>query len=364
MKKSRQMISLFMILFLWGGLALFSWVKPADRFSDSERRALTQRPKLQIQSVLAGSYISELEQYSLDQFPLRNAFRTLKAVSEFYLFQKSDNNKIYISDGYAAKMEYPMNEASIENAVKKMNDLYERYIEKNGGRVYLSIVPDKGYFLAEQTGHLSLDYEQLFGQVKEGMAFAEYVDITGALELNDYYRTDAHWKQENLAETAKLLGEAMGVSLSGRYQEISVERPFYGVYYGQSALPLKSDRIRYLTDQVLEECMVYNIETQETMGLYDLEKLESRDMYEVYLSGASPLLVIENPGAAKKELVVFRDSFASSLIPLLAEGYSKITLADTRYMQPSAVGEYVDFAGADVLFLYSTTIWNNSSTLR
>ena len=35
-----------------------------------------------------------------------------------------------------------------------------------------------------------------------------------------------------------------------------------------------------------------------------------------------------------RELVVFRDSFASSFVPLLVEGYDKITLIDTRYISP------------------------------
>ena len=33
-----------------------------------------------------------------------------------------------------------------------------------------------------------------------------------------------------------------------------------------------------------------------------------------------------------KELIIFRDSFASSLTPLLIKYYSKITLIDNRYI--------------------------------
>lgn len=290
---------------------------------------------------------------------------TLKSVSEFYLFGKSDNNAIYISDGYAAKIEYPLNKKSVESAVEKLNAIYETYAKDCAENIYVSVVPDKGYFMAEQTGHPALDYEVLFEIVKNGMPYAEYIDVASVLELSDYYKTDAHWKQERIMDVAEVFADQMGITISGAYEAVTVERPFYGVYYGQSALPLKNDTIRYLTNDALNECTVYNMETQETTGIYNLAKLESRDMYEVYLSGASPLLVIDNPNAAdKKELIVLRDSFASSLVPLLAEGYSKITLVDTRYMPSALIGDYVDFTDADVLFLYSTTLLNNSQTLR
>ena len=65
-----------------------------------------------------------------------------------------------------------------------------------------------------------------------------------------------------------------------------------------------------------------------------------------------------------KELVVFRDSFGSSLIPLLVDEYSKITVIDIRYVQSNVLGQFVDFHGQDTLFLYSTVVLNNSMSLR
>ena len=64
-------------------------------------------------------------------------------------------------------------------------------------------------------------------------------------------------------------------------------------------------------------------------------------------------------------LVVFRDSFGSSLIPLLAEGYGTVYAVDIRYIASDALQRVVSFPqGADVLFLYSTTVLHNSITLK
>ena len=96
-----------------------------------------------------------------------------------------------------------------------------------------------------------------------------------------------------------------------------------------------------------------------------MSKLDSKDLYDVFLSGASALKIIENPDAPEgKELIVFRDSFGSSIIPLLVRDYSRVTLIDIRYISPELLGQFVDFSGKDVLMLYSTLLLNNSSTLK
>ena len=96
-----------------------------------------------------------------------------------------------------------------------------------------------------------------------------------------------------------------------------------------------------------------------------MEKAEGMDPYEMFLSGTSALQVIENPQITQeKELLVFRDSFGSSLIPLLVEEYSKITVIDIRYVQSNMLGNFIDCQGQDTLFLYSTVVLNNSMSLR
>ena len=140
---------------------------------------------------------------------------------------------------------------------------------------------------------------------------------------------------------------------------------FYGVYFGQSALNLPGEELHYLTNDILDHCIVYNYENNKTTGIYDLEKSGGNDPYELFLSGPVSLLKIENPNAeTKKELIIFRDSFGSSIAPLLAEGYSTVTLIDIRYIQSDFLSNFVDFTGKDVLFLYSTVVLNNSETLK
>ena len=96
-----------------------------------------------------------------------------------------------------------------------------------------------------------------------------------------------------------------------------------------------------------------------------MTKLDALDRYDVFLSGAVSILKIANPKGEKgKELILFRDSFTSSLAPLLVPGYSKVTLIDTRYIPPQSVGNFVTFDNQDVIFIYGAGIVNNSSSLK
>ena len=85
----------------------------------------------------------------------------------------------------------------------------------------------------------------------------------------------------------------------------------------------------------------------------------------MFLSGGAAVLEIRNPaGQVDKELIVFRESFGSSMVPLLVNDYETVWVLDTRYVNPAMLGRFVEFKSQDVLFLYSALILNSSSALR
>ena len=347
------------------GFLVWSLLKPDDTVSQSERRKLTQKPELTAASILNGKFMTEFESYTLDQFPLRDGFRRLKAAVLLDVLREKDNNGIYLTEGYAAKLEYPLNEASVQHAAERFQYIYETYLAGTEVKIYEAVIPDKGAFLARQNGYPSLDYSAFSALLQKNMPYAEAIDLMPVLSLNSYYHTDLHWRQEAIVPVASQLAEAMGVKLSEKYDTVTADTPFYGVYYGQSALPLAPDTLCYLTNKTLGSCTVYDYETGGTEPVYDLSALTEGDPYSMFLSGSKSLLTITNPGAdTDRELVIFRDSFASSLAPLLTEAYAKITLVDIRYVQPERLGRWLTFDSQDVLFLYSVSVLNHSETLK
>lgn len=367
MKKIIYNIGMILLVAVWVGLALFAWMKPAGESSEAERRPLAQSPAVNADTVLSGSFMEDFESYTLDQFPLREDFRQLKALFRYNLLGQRDNNGIYIVDGYAAQLEYPLNTQSLDYGLGKIQSVYEKYLKDTDCSVYCAVIPDKGYYLAEANGYPAMDYAALFAAVKNSLPDATHVTLTDCLKLDDYYRTDTHWRQEKLLSAAQKLSDAMGVTQpqAGNYTQTALERPFYGVYYGQAALPMEPETMYIMESDLLADCQVYNYETGKYAAVYDMDKLQSKDLYEIYLSGPRSLLRIENPNAATdKELVVFRDSFGSSMVPLLLQDYKTVTLVDIRYINSWQLENCITFSGQDVLFLYSTLVLNNGTTLK
>lgn len=362
--KRKDIIMCVTFVFLLAGGFLACLFLPKDTYSASERRMLSPMPKLTAEGISSGRFMSDFEAYAADAFPFRDAFRSIKAQMAFHVFVRQDNNGIYVTDGTLATLEYPMNEESLTRAAERFRYICEKYLTEEN-KVYLSIIPDKNCFLAKESGHPSMDYADFEKKMAEKADFAEYIPISDLLARDDYYKTDTHWRQEKIADVADRLARAMGTTLSQDYEIHTLEQDFYGVYYGQAALPLAPDRLQYMTGEAIDACSVYDWQNKRQISVYDMEKAAGRDPYEMFLSGPLSLITIDNPDArTDKRLVMFRDSFGSSIAPLLVSGYAQITLVDIRYIQPELLEQFIDFDSCDVLFLYSTLVLNHSDTIK
>ena len=367
MHKKIRTVGAVALVVIWAALTGLAWFSPAKGMSEAERRPLAQFPTVNGDTLLSGKFMTGFEDYAVDQFPGRDAFRTLKSLFHNYVMRQKDNNGIYIADGYAVKLEYPLQEESVAHALGRFNRVYEKYLKNTDSRIYSAVIPDKGYYLAEANGYLAPDYSKLFALVQQQMPWATHVDITDCLKAEDYYFTDTHWRQEHLLPTAEKLAAAMGVPVQNEdaYTKTELSRPFYGVYYGQAALPMDPEPLYILESDLLTQCKVFDFETQTYTPVYNMEKLGGKDLYEVFLSGPKSLLRIENPNAGTdRELIIFRDSFGSSLAPLLVQDYKTVTLVDIRYVSYELLDRYLEFDGQDVLFLYSTLVLNSGTTIK
>ena len=340
-------------------------ITPPNDISSSERRKLAQFPNLTMDSLLNTEFMDEFEDYVLDQFVARDELRSLKSFVLFNLFNQKDNHNIYIVDGVVSRFE-TMREESFLSAVRKFEKLKDDYL--SGTNVYFSLVPDKNYYLAEQNGYPAFDYEFIRDTVA-GLDGITHIDLFDSLSIEDYYRTDLHWDQSRLEPVVKALGSEMGFSVDWSQLTANSLSPFYGAFYGQSALNLRPDSITYMTSAAIDSAQVLRLDEKTlefvSANMYNTNAINGIDAYDLFLEGAVPLITISNPDAARnRELIVFRDSFGSSLAPLLTSAYSKITLIDLRYFASPLLDEYVDFTpDSDVLFLYSPQILNKSDTL-
>ncbi|MDR0248225.1 MAG: hypothetical protein LBI44_00960 [Oscillospiraceae bacterium] len=347
-------------------------IKPSDELSFSERRRLAQFPELSAGTIFSAEFMRGFDDYAADQMVYRNEWRRLKAAFDLGVFRKHDNNAIFVSGGMVFKTEYPLRESSVRRLCGIINYCDERFL--SGQNVYYTLVPDKNYYLGDGD-RLVMDYEALADLTREHLRDnIRYIDLFGALSLDCYYLTDSHWKQEKLGGVTAALSEGLGVDIPFDASDYAAKRyyPFYGVYYGQAALNVEPDEIIYLVNDVTENATVTSLEKPgKLFAVYDEAALEGMDSYNLFMLGPAAAVTVKNPaGENGRGLVIFRDSYASSLTPLLLEGYDTVTLIDLRYIRPDLlanaeiVGEYADFTDKDILFMFSATVFNNSDSVK
>ena len=316
--KLKNIIISISFIFILVGFMIANILLQDKYISYEERRKLAQYPKLTIDKLIKGEYFQGVEEYFLDQFPLRQDFRKIKSYINTKIFKQKDNNDIYIIDDSIFKMEYKLNENSIYSSAILYNKIASTYFKDSN--IYYTIVPDKNYFVSSDKGYLSLDYKKLVDIMNKNVKNMKYINIINDLNISDYYNTDLHWRQENLLLVANNILNSMKNNVSHDKYTTKEFNSFYGSYYGQSATNISPDKLVYLNNSIIESCKVYDYEKQEYIKVYNDENFNNVDPYDVYLGGAKPLLSVENPNnKSGKELYIFRDSFGSSLAPLPKE---------------------------------------------
>jgi len=229
--------------------------------------------------------------------------------------------------------------------------------------IYYSIVPDKSIFAEKYLPGFSLETAEniLFDVLGKD----RYISLSDHMGAYSYYRTDLHWDQSMILGIADHLLFKMGAgSATDGFTEERLGE-FRGVYAGQYALPVAPDVMTYLDITGIEVSYLHERSLEFEPGpVYDVLRFSGVDPYDLFLRGPQPLIVIENKNTPERELYLFRDSFGSSLAPLLTGAYSRITVIDLRYIHLSVLEQFIDLKpGSDVLFIYGSQIFNNPTVL-
>jgi len=368
--EAKSIIMTILFALILGGFFILARVIAPPEVSQSERRPLEKMPEFTLNTVISGEFMAGFEKYAADSFPFREEFRAVKAHSVFNIFFMSDKSGLYIgktSEGelLAGKFE-PINHESMTEAAKKIRKVAESIKSEADVNIYYSVIPDKSIYMKQN--YPGFDPDEANAILSAELGNLAFIDLVPALTLDMFYRTDVHWDQPHIGAAVTALTNTMGATASSDF-ETNIAGEFSGVYTGQLAMHIKNDLVAYSTNDILKNAEV-RILDERTLefkpgNMYDMEGFESNDPYNFFLGGPQPLIEIVNPAAEnERTLYIFRDSFGSSIAPLLVPSYAKVTLIDLRYLDSRLLSEFVEFEdGDDILFLYSSQILNSSSVL-
>ena len=358
----REKLVALVFVVMIGGFLFLSFATPDPLLLKSERRAPSKLPPITLETVASGEFMDKFNNYAADSFPFRESFRSFSSLLVFGVYMQSDKNGLYLDANGAGAFRAIYTEsinqliAKVETVAASLGDV----------KAYYAYIPDKSIYSIRW--HPGFDPALVELALADSVSMDElvFINLAEVLNADSFYRTDLHWKQEELDGVMNVLGSAMGFEsdMSGYSEEYAGK--LEGVYSGQLALSIGMDDIYFRSSAFLKAAYLNERTNELEPGpVYDHNKLFGIDAYDFFLCGAQPLIILENTNAeTERELYLFRDSFSSSLAPLLATGYSKVVLIDLRYIDIRTLGEYVNFKlGSDALFLYSSLVMSNPDIL-
>ncbi len=337
--------------------------------SEIENRELNQIPALTLSSVMDGSYADKVEDWQTDQFIGRNVLRNMNTFLSWLGGNREENDVYYGKNGQLLEKIVSADAESLQSTVDTLNAFAAAYPDVRYG---MMLVPDAGTILSSSYPAFAETKDQRgdFGTVKNLLSQQYlWVDALAAMDTHAeeklYYKTDHHWTSLGAYYGYQEVCSTLGLQ-SASFTANQVSSSFNGVLSSTSGYCLgEKETIEIYTPEPDVSVLVTNIEDgTQTASLYDKDKLKTKDQYAVFLGGNYPVLDIKTTTENDEVLLLFKDSFANSLVPFLAANYKEIVMVDPRYYNGDIQEIMLTCGISDVLFLYSGNTFSSDQNLQ
>lgn len=348
--------------------AILNVITPSKEFSERENRYLSQFPKFSLETLVNGKFIEDVDEYIADQFVAKDFWVYLKGATEKSIGKKENNNVYFGEEDYLFEKYTGVNSEIIDKNLKGINE----FIEKYNIKTTLSVVPNSSEIYPEYLPYfIQSSQEDLFtyisGHVGNSLTF---INPTETLMEHKseyiYYKTDHHYSTLGAYYVYETLGDVLGYTpyKLTDFTIKEVANDFDGTYYSKANdyflpkdkmyyfLPLKENPVK----------LYYDFKQSEGDTLYNETYLTKKDKYASFLDSNHTLIEIETSVKNGKSLLIFKDSYAHSLIPFLTEHYENIVVIDLRYFNSSLEDVMSDYEFDEALFLYNANTFNSDSS--
>ncbi len=277
---------------------------------------------------------------------------------------KKEINDVYTIDGQMLQTFKTYDEKQVTLAIEAINLFAERHPDMP---VSMMIAPTSQEFLSGKipsyTGLLSEKafIDELYKQTKNISTIDCLSNLSGHSDEYIYYRTDHHWTSLGAYYAYTSAAKTLGFSPYGAsaFNIETASSDFRGTLYSRTLDDsITPDVMEYY--HLRENAPTIRLTTTNDKGktitndsLYFREFLEVKDKYSSFTGSNAPIVNIETNVDNGKSLLIIKDSYAHSLVPFLANHYSRITMVDMRYINV-ALNYFVDLESYDqTLFMYN-----------
>ncbi|KGM95525.1 hypothetical protein Z968_08965 [Clostridium novyi A str. 4552] len=407
MKLHKFFLSTLMIFFIIGMFVVNLFSKDKT-FSEAENRVLQNKPTYSFEKLKSGKFTQEYEKYITDQFAFRNFWVGVKSSSD-KLLGKKDNNGVYLgSNGYLLEKPAKVDNDLLEDNIESINEFAKR---NYNCKVNFLLAPNSVNILKNKLPKYATpeDEKKIIDNVKENLdpKNVKFVDVYDDLNMHNkeyiYYKTDHHWTTLGAYYAYKNLGNVLNYKPL-ELNDFNIEKVtdnFYGTLYSKGNYrEIKPDFIQiFKPKKEIKYKVKYFDNKKSTDNLYEMENLNKKDKYSVFLDGNHDLVVIntnskdENINKKQsivkktnkrnkkkknikkvkkvkytkaketKKLLIIKDSYAHSLVPFLTNHYDEIHMVDFRYFNDN-IDEYIKNNNIkNILIMYNGLSFSREQTV-
>lgn len=354
------------ILIFLGGATVFL---PQNAFSENENRMLSQFPKFAWGQFLQGEYQQKLEDAIDDQTVGRDWF-TAAATRSQRIMGYRDIEGVYLGEDqyYLTKT----TETDVDMFRYMENLRYVEYLsERHPGQVSLLIAPSAGTVLADKLPPYAPFYQadSMYQAMKTVCNTTHVLDIRNALakagkKEQVYFRTDHHWTLPGAYVGYEAFCRQTGNTVRSydSFAPKAVTKSFYGTLYSRVLDQTMPPDQMYAPTALRRPDSVL-CDGKKAEGIYDTRKLRGKDKYGYFFGGNYGIVQMKTGADSSKKLVVFKDSYANSMVPFLLQDYEEIVMIDLRYYRLSVNDLLEQYAGADILVLYEMSNFMQDANL-
>ena len=363
--------------------AILFWLVPDKNFSARENRSLQTLPRFDAQKLFTGELSSAYNDYFADQFVARDVLVTIKGTLEL-LTGKGENNGILIgrggqlakrlfetarADGNATTDSDVIDTAHLQKAAMGINRaagnaevplvvfLTGRTADvATSAFLYPTEVSDAMLATLRESIDQRVNYLDLVPSYRKRYADGEYV----------YYRTDHHWTTLGAyyayCDILKAFGMEKEIIPAKAFQKETVATNFWGTFASASGfhfVPPDSVELWLLGNE--DDFLVTADGRALDGGFYNRTHLEGNDKYSVFLDGTHDVVTVtKKDGENRPTLAIFKDSFANSIAPFLAQHFDlvlyNLSSPRTDYTDVTAYTKACDADAALVLYTLGNVI--------
>ena len=349
----------FLLCLFSAGLIML--LTPDKAQSENENRVLAQKPTLTWASLTDGSFMREFETYLTDQFPARDAWVSLRTTLAAITGSREQNGVYRTNSGFLLEQQTPVDDAQQTQVLKAIKTFLRKNKTLKSGMI---LAPNASELLQSEMpyGLQQPSQQQQLKQIHDRLKGVDlkWVSCLKQFETEDphtlYYRTDHHWTTR--AAFRAFLGLNSAWKLGAKEESFTfypVAADFSGTLastYGDHSL---QDTVEVCIPQKSRGKYTVYYETQgkKTASCFDSEKLNQKNKYEVFFGGNFDKIIISTTVQTERTLLLFKDSYANCLIPMLTPCFSKIVIVDPRYFSDSLAAMMDETTFTHVLFVYN-----------